>query len=130
MIQISTKGITTPSIKRNIQWCIKRQLAEAAAASPMQVYGDTSLDAPDGSQIHCINLTLHLLLMLDVPLYARCGYTLKVHSQHTFLDVTAFLNQIAGDCSQTLNSIIDIHTTHTMRYTKMLMHTEKITLCE
>ena len=52
-------------------------VAEAAAASPMQVYGDASLDAPNGSQIHCINLTLHLPLTLDAPLDARCVYTLK-----------------------------------------------------
>ena len=39
---------------------------EAAAASQMQVYGDASLDAPNGSQIHCINLTLHLPLTLGV----------------------------------------------------------------
>ena len=37
---------------------------EAAAASLMQVYGDASLDALNGSQIHCINLMLHLLLRL------------------------------------------------------------------
>ena len=60
-------------------------MAETAAVSPMQVCGNASLDAPNGSQIHCINLTLHLLLTLDAPLDARCGYTLKVHSQHTFL---------------------------------------------
>ena len=34
-------------------------VAEAVPVSPMQVYGDASLDAPNGSQIHCINLTLH-----------------------------------------------------------------------
>ena len=45
----------------------------AAAASPMQVYGDASLDAPNGSQIHWINLTLHLTLTLDATLDARCG---------------------------------------------------------
>ena len=36
--------------------------ATATAVSPMQVYGDASLDAPNGSQIHCINLTVHLTL--------------------------------------------------------------------
>ena len=51
--------------------------AEEAAVSSMQVYGDTSLDAPNGSQIHCINLTLHLPLTLDMPLDARCVYTLN-----------------------------------------------------
>ena len=49
----------------------------AAAASPMQVYGDASLDAPNGSQIHCINLTLHLPLTLDATLDARCGLALR-----------------------------------------------------
>ena len=34
----SRKGITTPSVKRQA----------SVAASPMQVYGDTSLDAPNG----------------------------------------------------------------------------------
>ena len=42
--------------------------AEAVAVSLMQVYGDASLDAQSGSQIHCINLTLHLPLTLDMPL--------------------------------------------------------------
>ena len=51
--------------------------SEAAAVSPMQVYGDASLDAPNGSQIHCINLTLHLTLKLDGPLDAQCVYTLR-----------------------------------------------------
>ena len=48
----------------------------AAAASPMQVYGDASLDAPNGSQTHCINLTLDLPLTLDV----RCGYSFRILS--------------------------------------------------
>ena len=57
----------------------ERQAAasEAAAVSPMQVYGDASLDAPNGSQIHCTNLTLHLTLKLDGPLDAQCVYTLR-----------------------------------------------------
>ena len=50
----------------------------AAAASPMQVYDDASLDAPNGSQIHCINLTLHLPLTLDATLDARCGLALNL----------------------------------------------------
>ena len=50
----------------------------AAAASPGQVYGDAYLDAPNGSQIHCINLTLHLTLTLDATLDARCGLALNL----------------------------------------------------
>ena len=57
------------------------QAAVAAAASQMQVYGEASLDAPNESQIHCINLMLHLLLTLDVPLDARCVYTLNLHQR-------------------------------------------------
>ena len=34
----------------------ERQLQ--ALASPMQVYGDASLDAPNRPQIHCLNLPL------------------------------------------------------------------------
>ena len=49
----------------------------AAAASPMQVYGDASLDTLNGPQIHCINLTLYLPLTLDAPLDARCVYTFR-----------------------------------------------------
>ena len=52
-------------------------VVEAAEASPMQVYGDASLHAPNGSLIHCINLTLHLPLTLDAPLDARCVYTIN-----------------------------------------------------
>ena len=33
----------------------------AAAAAPMQVYGDTSLDAPNGSQIHSQAATLYTM---------------------------------------------------------------------
>ena len=50
----------------------------AAAASPMQVYGDTSLDAPNRPQTHSQILTLTLTLLLDTPLDARCGYALNV----------------------------------------------------
>ena len=39
----------------------------------MQIYGDASLDAPNGSQIHCINLMLHLPLTLDVTFDSQCG---------------------------------------------------------
>ena len=64
--------------KRQEEHPVARQaaVAGAVAALPMQVYGDASPD---------INLTLHLPLTLDVPLDARCGYNLKVHSQSTFL---------------------------------------------
>ena len=48
----------------------------AAAASPMQIYDDASLDAPNQPQIHFQILTLTLTLTLDAPLDARCGYAL------------------------------------------------------
>ena len=66
----------------------------AVAASPMQVYGDASLDAPNGSQIHCINLMLHLTLTLDATLDARCGLalTVRVNSQLRLLRSLNLLN--------------------------------------
>ena len=36
--------------ERQHQW--QYQWQAAAAVSPMQIYGDASLDAPNGSQIH------------------------------------------------------------------------------
>ena len=47
----------------------------------MQVYGDASLDASNGSQIHCINLTLHLPLTLGTMLDARCGLALILQTK-------------------------------------------------
>ena len=80
------------SDKKNLEYNHTERQAErqasasaAAAASPMQVYGDASLDAPNGSQIHCINLTLHLPLTLD----ARCGYS-STHCHATSIEIPSF----------------------------------------
>ena len=54
----------------------------------MQVYGDASLDAPYGSQIHYINLKLHLPLTLD----AQCGYSLKSECFGNILSFDIHLN--------------------------------------
>ena len=51
----------------------EQQHQAAAAASPMQVYGDASLDAANCPQIHCLNLPLTLPLMLD----AQSVHTLR-----------------------------------------------------
>ena len=73
-------GISGPFRYNHTEGQAERQAARqastsaAAVASPMQVYGD----APNGSQIHWINLTLHLTLTLDATLDARCGLALNL----------------------------------------------------
>ena len=62
--------------------------------SPMQVYGDASLDAPNGSQIHGINLTVHLPLTLDATLGARCGLALTDLVFSLNLDHSEILSQL------------------------------------
>ena len=50
-----------------------------------------------------------------------------IHTVRFFLSATAFLIKSQ---SYSVNSIIDIHTTHSMRCKKTQLHSEKIVLCE
>ena len=54
----------------------EHQVAAAAARSHSNTFA-APLDAPNRSQIHCLNLTLTMILTFDALLDAQCVYTLK-----------------------------------------------------
>ena len=59
-------------------WTDREAAAAASSVASGRLVFATSLDAPNGSQIHCLNLTLHLTLPLTLLLDAQSVHTLKM----------------------------------------------------
>ena len=95
----------------------------------MQVNGDApKWVSPHFGVSQCISMDLAADTDAAAADDARCGYTLKAHSHGAFSSEcdSVFESNYWRSQSHSLTSIIDVHTTHSMRYKKMQSQSLKI----